>query len=431
MTREHRNRVGAPALGCIADDFTGATDVANNLAAGGLRVIQTIGVPAGDFASDADAIVIALKSRTIDATDAVAQSLEALRWLQAIGAGQIYFKYCSTFDSTAEGNIGPVTDGLMSALGVDFTIACPAFPRNQRTVFKGHLFVGRTPLHESSMRDHPLTPMRDSNLVRVLQMQTSRTVGLVDHRTVALGAGAIAAEFERQRRQGVEIAIVDAISDADLHQIGHACASLALVTGGSGVAIGLPHNFGIARQRGGAADFPAPRGYRAVVSGSCSAATNTQVARFTARGGEAFKIEPSMLADADDAVARASAWAARRLGTSPVLVYSTAAPSEVRRIQEECGVGRSGALIESILSKIALRLVQRGAGQLIVAGGETAGACVQALGVKHLVIGREICAGVPWCYAPPSRLASGGLHLALKSGNFGDPDFFSSAFDML
>ena len=265
--------MAAILLGCIADDFTGATDLANNLVRGGMRVVQAIGVPAGPLDTAADAVVVALKSRTIAAPEAVAQSLAALRWLQAQGARQIYFKYCSTFDSTAQGNIGPVAEALMDALGADFTIATPAFPDNQRTVFKGHLFVGDVLLSDSGMRDHPLTPMTDANLVRVLQAQCRRKVGLIDYKTVGAGAEAIARRIAQLRADGVAIAIVDALNNDDLLRLGPALKGMALVTAGSGVAIALPANFGL-QASARAAELPRAGGMQAVVSGSCSAATH-------------------------------------------------------------------------------------------------------------------------------------------------------------
>jgi uncharacterized protein YgbK (DUF1537 family) len=416
------------ALGCIADDFTGATDLANNLVRGGMRAVQAIGVPEGALASDADAVVVALKSRTNPPQEAVAQSLEALRWLQGQGARQVYFKYCSTFDSTPLGNIGPVTEALMDALATDFTIATPAFPDNGRTVFKGHLFVGDVLLSDSGMRDHPLTPMRDANLVRVLQAQCKRRVGLVDHRVVAQGPDAIRARFAALRQEGVGIAIVDAVSNDDLLRLGPALADLPLVTAGSGVAIGLPPNFGIAATAS-AATLPPATGLRAIVSGSCSVATNAQVKAFVDAGGAAFAVDPLRIAGGTDVAADALRWAADRLAKGPVLVYATAEPSAVRAVQDRLGVEAAGALVERTLAAVARRLVERGVRQLVVAGGETSGACVQALDVRQLQIGAQIDPGVPWCFAPGAGGA--GLHLALKSGNFGGTDFFTRAFEVL
>ncbi|MBS0448871.1 MAG: four-carbon acid sugar kinase family protein [Proteobacteria bacterium] len=413
-------------LGCIADDFTGATDLASNLVRAGMRAVQAIGVPDGAPPDDADTVVVALKSRTIPAADAVAQSLDALRWLRAHGAEQIYFKYCSTFDSTPAGNIGPVAEALMQALGCPFTIATPAFPDNRRTVFKGHLFVGDVLLNESGMQHHPLTPMTDPNLVRVLQAQCRGRVGLIDHRTVAKGAPAIHERMAELQQAGVSIAIVDALSNDDLVRLGKALAGLPLVTGGSGVAIGLPQNWGMARKRSAEA-LPAAHGRRAIVSGSCSAATHRQVAAFIAAGGAARALDPLKL---DDAVDTALAWAAPRLADGPVLVYSTADAAQVKAVQGRLGAAHAGEMVEAALSRIARGLVDLGARQLLVAGGETSGACVQALAIKQLRIGPHIDPGVPWCHAT-SAAAPDGLHVALKSGNFGTDDFFMKAFAML
>ncbi|KQR50053.1 3-oxo-tetronate kinase [Acidovorax sp. Leaf160] len=416
-------------LGCIADDFTGATDLANNLVRAGMRVVQVMGVPTAPLGADADAVVVALKSRTTPKDEAIAQSLAALRWLQAQGAEQIYFKYCSTFDSTAEGNIGPVTDALMEALGCDFTIATPAFPDNRRTVFQGYLFVGDVLLSESGMQNHPLTPMTDPNLVRVLQGQTPSRVGLIDHAVVAQGEAAIRARIGQLRAEGVRMAVVDAVSNADLLRLGPALKGMPLVTAGSGVAIGLPGNFGIA-PGDEAARLPAPQGLQAVVSGSCSVATQRQVREFIQSGRPALAIDPLRIAAGVDVAAEALAWADAHLARGPVLVYSTAEPSAVRAVQGQLGSGAAGAMVEAAIAAIARGLVQRGVRQLIVAGGETSGACVQALGIAQMRIGAQIDPGVPWCHAHAAD-APGGLHIALKSGNFGSPDFFTQAFARL
>ncbi|PVE42065.1 3-oxo-tetronate kinase [Limnohabitans planktonicus] len=413
-------------LGCIADDFTGATDLANNLVRSGMRVVQTIGVPTGPLATDVDAVVVALKSRTIAAAEAIAQSLDALKWLQAQGAQQIYFKYCSTFDSTPEGNIGPVTEALMDALGTDFTIATPAFPDNGRTVFKGYLFAGNVLLNESGMQNHPLTPMQDANLVRVMQAQTKRKVGLIDYKTVVLGAAAIRERIAALRAEGVGVAVVDATSNDDLHLLGPALKDMPLVTAGSGVAIGLPANFGLEPSLQ-ASQLPAAGGWQAVVSGSCSLATNAQVAHFKASGRPAMAINPAALmhGQSDAVVQQVLAWAAPLLQDGPVLVYSTAEPEAVKAVQTQLGVAEAGALVEHALAAVARGLADLGVKQLVVAGGETSGACVQALGVAQLQIGPQIDPGVPWCHAPS------GVHITLKSGNFGTEDFFSKAFGVL
>ena len=418
-------------LGAIADDFTGATDLANTLVRQGMRTVQLIDVPAGppDAAlDDVDAVVIALKSRTIPAPDAIAQSLAALAWLQHAGARQILFKYCSTFDSTPAGNIGPVAEALMAALGVGFTIYCPAFPENGRTIFKGYLFVGDGLLSESGMRDHPLTPMRDPSLIRVLAAQTSRPVGLVPLAAVSAGPAAIRAEFDRLERAGCAHAIVDAVTDADLHRLGEAAADLALITGGSGLALGLPANFrrqGLLPERGeDAAVSAALDGAAAVLSGSCSVATLAQNAYMAARR-PSFRLDPLALADGDGQIAQALDWAAGHLGKAPILISASAAPEAVRAAQDRLGRERAGALVEDALARIARGLVECGVRRLVVAGGESSGAVVQALGVTALRIGRQIDPGVPW------TIASGGgtrLALALKSGNFGGEDFFLRAF---
>ena len=421
-------------LGCIADDFTGATDLANNLVRAGMRVVQAIGVPVQALDAQADAVVVALKSRTLPAREAVAQSLAALRWLQAQGAQQIYFKYCSTFDSTPLGNIGPVTEALMDALGTDFTIATPAFPDNHRTVFKGYLFVGDVLLNESGMQNHPLTPMTDANLVRVLQGQCTGKVGLIDHQVVAQGASAIQARMAQLRSQGVRVAVVDAISNQDLMRLGPALHGMPLVTAGSGVAIGLPGNFGLAPSSTASA-LPPAAGWQAVVSGSCSLATNRQVQAFIASGRPALAVDPLQIAARQaaggDVVTDALAWAQPLLAQGPVLVYSSADVQAVKAVQGQLGAEASGHLLEHTLAAIARGLVGLGVRQLVLAGGETSGACVQALHISQLKIGPQIDPGVPWCHAQSDAAAGAGLHLTLKSGNFGSDDFFSKAFVQL
>jgi 3-dehydrotetronate 4-kinase len=427
-----------PLLGCIADDFTGATDLANNLVRSGMRTVQSIGVPTDlDAQVDADAIVVALKSRTIASADAVAQSLEALRWLQSQGVQQVYFKYCSTFDSTAQGNIGPVTEALLDALhGPDhgFTIACPAFPENQRTVFKGHLFVGDVLLSDSGMKQHPLTPMLEANLVRVMQAQTRRKVGLVAHEVVARGADAIRARFAALQADGVGVAVVDAVSNADLMLIGQALADMKLVTAGSGIAIGLPQNWhrdGRLKPGAVADALPPASGHRAVLSGSCSTATHAQVQHFKESGAPHFAIDPLALAAGDDLVSTALVWAQPKLGDGPVLIYATAEPAAVLAVQAKLGVARAGEIVEHALSQIAVGLVKLGVRQLLVAGGETSGAVVQALGVQRMTIGPQIDPGVPWTSTVSLVCSGEPLHLALKSGNFGSVDFFTKAFTVL
>ena len=416
-------------LGCIADDFTGATDLANTLTRRGMHTVQPIGIPRG-AAPEADAIVVALKSRTIAAADAVAQSLAACRWLKAHGAKQIFFKYCSTFDSTDEGNIGPVADGLLDELKSGFTIACPAFPETGRTIYLGHLFVGGDLLSDSSMRNHPLTPMKDSNLVRVLGRQTKHQVGLVPYRIVKTGAPAIAEAFATLQAQGVRHAIVDALEDKDLENIGAAASALPLITGGSGIAIGLPANYCVARlipKRDTVAALSAVNGPGMVLSGSCSAATLAQVERFAAKHS-AMAIDPEQLAAAPEATAATLLdWAKTQLQSGPALIYASAAPDKVAAVQAKFGREQAGAMIEHAIARIAEGLSQSGVRRFVIAGGETSGAVVSALKVEALEIGPQIAPGVPatLSYGAP-RYA-----LALKSGNFGGPNFFAEALGAL
>jgi 3-dehydrotetronate 4-kinase len=420
-------------LGCIADDFTGATDLANMLVRGGMRTVQTIGIPAAGTQIDADAIVVALKSRTIAADDAVRQSLDALEWLRAQGCRQFFFKYCSTFDSTDAGNIGPVADALLDALKDDFTIACPAFPENGRTIFRGNLFVGDVLLNESGMENHPLTPMKDPNLVRVLARQTKSKVGLIRYDTIAKGADAIRARIGELKRDGVRLAIADAVSDADLYTLGEACRELALITGGSGIALGLPQNYRAANQlehADHAADLPPIEGASVVLAGSASKATNAQVAEWRA-SRPSFRIDPMALSRGEAVVSDAVDFARDHLARNEtVLIYATSSPDEVKAVQTALGVEKAGHLVEDALASVARRLRDLGVRKFVVAGGETSGAVVQALDVRSLRIGPQIDPGVP----ATQSIGAGGdeaLGLALKSGNFGTTDFFEKALKAL
>ena len=438
-----------PLLGCIADDFTGATDLANILVRGGMRTVQTIGLPSEALAPslDADAIVIALKSRTAPVEQAVQDSLAALQWLQARGCSQFFFKYCSTFDSTAAGNIGPVAEALQAALNTDFAIACPAFPAAGRTVYRGHLFVHDRLLHESGMENHPLTPMRDANLLRVLQAQSRGRVGLIPRAEVAMGAAAVRERIAVLRGEGVRLAIADAISDADLVTLGAACADAVLVTGGSGVALGLPANF---RRQGtlrdtDAAHLPRIVGPAVVLSGSASVATNGQVAAWLRDGRRAYRRDPRALAQGEPAMAavidaamdaamdtasHTASDAGMDVGShgEPTLVYATASADEVRRVQSELGAARAAALVEHALGEIAAGLRKRGMRRFVIAGGETSGAVIQALGIQALRIGAQIDPGVP---ATQSMGDAEPLAVVLKSGNFGSEDFFDKALRFL
>ena len=419
----------APVLGVIADDYTGATDVASMLVRAGLRTVQWLGVPQGPVAPDlvtqADALVVALKSRTVPASDAVAQSLATLRWLQAAGVRHFYFKVCSTFDSTPAGNIGPVAEALLEALGSRFTIVCPASPENGRSVYRGHLFVGDQLLSESGMREHPLTPMSDSNLVRVLQAQSRQPVGLLTYVDVAQGLAATQRRMAALQAEGVVLAIADAVDDGQLRTLAAAAGGLPLLVGGSGLALGLPAHYAsqgwvtLDRQ---AARLDAQVGSAAVLAGSCSVATRGQVAQWIAAGRPAHAISARSLAAGLPVVADALAFARVKLAFGPVLLHATVAPAELKAVQAELGAAHAGALVEAALAAIAQGLVAQGVQRLVVAGGETSGAVAQALGVQQLRIGAAICPGVPWTQA-----AGRALWLALKSGNFGGPNFFEEA----
>jgi 3-dehydrotetronate 4-kinase len=418
-------------LGVIADDLTGATDVALMLSREGMRVVQTVGVPEkGKPLPDADAVVVSMKSRTNPVDEAIAWSLQACEALLQSGAKQILFKYCSTFDSTDQGNIGPVADALMKRLDSRLTIACPAFPENGRSVYLGHLFVGEMLLSDSPMKDHPLTPMRDSNLVRVLQRQTLTPVKLVTQQTVAKGVAAVRQTMQGLSEKGPVMVVADAISNQDLRILGEAMADEVLLTGGSGIALGLPDNFrraGLLKDVKGTTTFVAPKGPSVILSGSCSAATNGQVAYAQAHGVPSLGLDPLAIAEKTQTVETVIDWAHAQIGEKPFLIYSTAAPEAVKQIQERLGRDQSGHLIEALLAGVAHRLAQLGVCRFVVAGGETSGAVVQGLGVSMLEIGPEIDPGVPWTLAADGR----PLALALKSGNFGTQDFFVKALAML
>jgi len=412
-------------LGSIADDFTGATDLANTLVKHGMSAVQVIGVPTGPL-PEADAVVIALKIRTAPVAEAVGQALAACDALTGAGARQIFWKYCSTFDSTDAGNIGPVGDALLKRLGAGFAIACPAFPANGRTLYLGHLFVGGALLNESGMEHHPLTPMTDPNLVRVLSRQTDGGVGLVPFGVVEQGAAAIRREMARLSESGRRFAIVDALTEAHLMAIGEAVAAHPLVTGGSGVAMGLPENFrraGLLPERRDAARLPPMRGAAAVLAGSCSRATLGQIG-LAREHVPVLELDPLATPDAAALAGQALAWVEGRLEADrPVVIAASAPPEKVAALQARLGREAAGALVEEAVATIAEGLLARGVGRLVVAGGETSGAVVQRLGLTALRIGPEIDPGVPWTYAEPR-----GIHLALKSGNFGARDFFLRAF---
>ncbi|WP_414124789.1 3-oxo-tetronate kinase [Rhizobium sp. BR 317] len=414
-------------LGVIADDFTGATDIASILVREGMRTVMSIGVPTSAFdVHDADAVVVALKSRTTPVAEAVAQSLDALTWLRAHGAEQIFFKYCSTFDSTAKGNIGPVADALSDALDAKIAVVCPAFPKNGRTVFNGHLFVGRQLLQDSPMKDHPLTPMRRSDLVSLMAEQSAHSIGLVPHDVISAGDAAIADAFGRSVEAGQRYVVTDAIHDDHLRAIGRAVRGHKLITGGSALAMGLPANFGISpRKPAERASTSSASPRTAILAGSCSAATRQQLARATALW-PSRRIDLDAIANKRSVVEETLSWAQSQPAGEPVVIYGSADPAEVEENQAKYGAQQAGAMMEHTLAAIAEGLVANGVSRLLVAGGETSGAVISALKVQGLSIGAEIAPGVPWT----TTLSDRPLQVALKSGNFGGPDFFERALDI-
>lgn len=416
-------------LGCIADDFTGATDLASFLVQSGMRTVQLIGTPT-DFVdlSNVDAVVIALKSRTLPSQQAIAQSIEALEWLKVLNCEQYYFKYCSTFDSTAKGNIGPVTDALLDNLQENFTVLCPSLPVNGRTVYKGNLFVNDELLSESGMRNHPLTPMKDANLMRVMATQSSGDVGLVPFEVVSQGAKNVKKallELAKMHRY----AVVDALSNDDLHTIGEACANLKLLTGGSGLSVGLAKNFvdkGLFEIRHNSAQLSNVKGDVVVLSGSCSVMTQKQVARFK----ESFlsmKISPLDLKSGKSSVANALAWFEKNRNVGALMFYATDTPENIRFAQEQLGAREASELIENFMAELVSSLDERGVTKFIVAGGETSGAVVKALNPKMLKIGSSIAPGVPLA----EMVGDSPKLVALKSGNFGDELFFEKALEVM
>ncbi|MCB1502217.1 MAG: four-carbon acid sugar kinase family protein [Bauldia sp.] len=410
-------------LGSVADDFTGATDLAGMLAEGGLRTTLVLGAPAENAAApDADAVVVAMKTRTIPAGDAVAQSLAAWRWLARSGARQAYFKYCSTFDSTDKGNIGPVAEALWRETDEGPVVFVPSLPLNGRTVYRGHLFVFDQLLSDSGMRNHPLTPMTDSNLVRVLSRQTAVGVGLIRYDTVARGAAAVRAAAEVLAAEGRPFIVVDTLTDADLDVIGEACEGFALVTGGSGLALGLAPRLRPGAVATAATALPAIGGPVVCLSGSCSEATNAQVRNFAANH-PVRRLDPIALAEGRDTAADAASWALAKLKDGPCLVSATASPAEVKAVQEKLGTDRAATVVEAALSHVAAELGRAGVRRFVVAGGETSGAVATALGISQLAVGAQIAPGVPWCVASGSVPVA----VALKSGNFGGEAFFEQA----
>ncbi len=416
-------------IGAVADDFTGATDLANTLVRAGLRTVQLIGVPGDDVdTGDAQAVVVALKSRTAPTSEAVADSLAATDWLRRRGAKQVLSKYCSTFDSTAQGNIGPIADAMMDRLDTDFALVCPAFPATGRTIYKGQLFVGDQLLSDSPMKDHPLTPMRNSDLVQLMAEQSQYDVGLIPWDTVRAGADAIRARIDTLRGDGKRYGVIDVIEDGDLMTIGEVAQGHTLITGGSGIALGLPDAWRATGAVGDAQEptLPPSQGRALILAGSCSAATREQIFRLP-KEWPRRQVTAQEILDTPDLADTLHAWINEQAADVPSVIYSSADPSVVAQVQEQHGTLQAGEVIEKLMGQVAARQTESGVGRLIVAGGETSGAVVSALGVTALRIGPQIAPGVPWC----ETLDGPNLALALKSGNFGGPDFFADALAML
>ena len=416
-------------LGCIADDFTGATDLASMLARSGVNVSLRIGVPLSTPENTAEIEVIALKTRSISASKAIEESLSALKWLNEAGAKKYFFKYCSTFDSTAEGNIGPVSEALMNELKVDQTIYCPAFPENGRSIYMGNLFVGQKLLSESSMKDHPLTPMNDSNLMRLLSAQVSRRVGLADRIVVNSGVNSLKEKLISLKENDVPHVIVDAVADTDLDTIASACQDMDFITGGSALAMPLAE-FYKASGKISANDnsFMNKRLNTGsiILSGSCSEMTIIQVKNFIQRGAAAFQLDPIDLAE--NGVKKVLDWLSSQDFTKNIIIYATSDPDTVKKVQAELGVDMAGKIVEQGLSECAIAARELGIKNFIIAGGETSGAITKALNVRQLDIGIEIAPGVPWTF---SGKRNNQIALSLKSGNFGSEEFFTEALSKL
>ena len=421
------------ALGCIADDYTGASDLANTLTRCGLRTVQTIGVPADQLAlPDVDAVVVSLKSRSIEAGLAVARSRAADKWLRGRGAGHVLFKICSTFDSTDAGNIGPVMDALRADCGDAMVLVTPAFPETGRTVYMGNLFVGSVPLNESPLKDHPLNPMHDSNLVRVLARQSQTKISLVDLAVIARGRDAVRARLAELAAKGFGAAIVDAVFERDLETTGQVALDHRLSVGASGFGLGLARAL-VASGRVKAAASTAVSdaavgGPAACLAASCSQPSLQQVAK-AETVMPVLHLDPEQIVAGKDEARRALAWAKDRLKEGPVLVASSSMPDQVAALQARHGRDATGHAIEQAMADIAEGLVQSGVRRLVVAGGETSGAVVDRLGIPGFLVGAEIAAGVPALRAVGAK--NGEMLLALKSGNFGGPEFFADALELM
>jgi uncharacterized protein YgbK (DUF1537 family) len=421
------------ALGCIADDYTGASDLANTLTRCGLRTVQTIGIPADDLQlPDVDAVVVSLKSRSIAASRAVEKSRAAEKWMRSRGADHVLFKICSTFDSTDAGNIGPVMDALRLDSGDNIVLVTPAFPETGRTVYQGNLFVGSVPLNESPLKDHPLNPMHDSNLVRVLARQSATNIGLVDLGVVACGADVVRTHLDGLSENGFGAAIIDAVFASDLETIGAVALGHRVSVGASGMGLGLARALvASGRVKANAAtsikDTPVG-GAAACLAGSCSQATLQQIAR-AELVMPVLHLDPEQVIAGGAEVQRALGWAKERLGKGPVLIASSSTPDQVTALQKRHGRDAAGHAIEQAMADLAEGLVRAGVQRLVVAGGETSGAVVDRLGIPGFLVGAEIAAGVPVLRAVGA--AERQMLLALKSGNFGGPAFFEDALGLM
>lgn len=417
-------------LGCIADDYTGASDLANTLTRNGLRTVQTIGVPDAALPlAGVDAVVVSLKSRSIPADEAVARSRAAERWLRAQGAAHVMFKICSTFDSTDAGNIGPVALALQADCGAESVLVTPAFPETGRTVYQGHLFVNGVPLNESPLKDHPLNPMRDSNLVRVLQRQCANAqIGLINAEIVARGAAAIVTAQNERAQQHRGIAIIDAITENDLTAIGAAAIGQKFSVGASGLGLGLARALALNTTARLADAAPPVGGNAACLVGSCSKATLEQIDA-AAQNMPLFRLRTENLMDGSEEILTALEWATPRLAAGPVMIASSGSPDEVARLQARYGREHAGHAIEQAMAAIAAGLLARGVRRLVVGGGETSGAVIDRLGISAFQLGPEIAPGVPLLRSLGGQNAN--MLLALKSGNFGGHDFFMRALEMM
>ena len=420
-------------LGCIADDYTGASDLANTLTRAGLRTVQTIGVPSDDLAlPEVEAVVVSLKSRSIEVGLAVTRSRSAEKWLRSRGANHVLFKICSTFDSTDAGNIGPVMDALRADSGDAIVLVTPAFPGTGRTVYQGNLFVGAVPLNESPLKDHPLNPMHDSNLVRVLARQSKTKVGLVAFAALSRGPDAVRAQLAQLAVKGFGAAVIDAVFDRDLETIGSVALLHRLSVGASGIGLGIARAMvasGKVKSNVSSATTDAPvGGPAACLAGSCSLATLQQIASAES-AMPVLRLDPDQIIAGPDEARRALTWAKERIGDGPVLIASSSTPEEVAALQSRHGREAAGHAIEQAMADIADGLVQSGVRRLIVAGGETSGAVVDRLGIPGFLVGEEIAAGVPVLHAVGAK--NGAMLLALKSGNFGGTEFFSDALRLM